>query len=129
MDRTLASRHQLFVTRTHTRIRPRRQHRAMRTALSVGAVGAGLLLSACTTTTYNCSNSTCEVSLRGEGASSDLGGERDTVTLVAVDDGVATIELAGQRGSCSSGETIEIGQASVECTEVASDGVDLTITG
>lgn len=97
--------------------------------LSVGAVTAGLLLSGCTTVTYNCENARCEVSLRGEGASSDLGGERATVTLVSVEDGVATLDLGGQRGSCTAGETIDIGPASVECTVVDGDGVDLIING
>lgn len=140
MDRKVASRHRRCFaigvrnqpptgTRTRALTGTRQRRRNTAAALSVGAVGAGLLLSACTTVTYNCSNSTCEVSLRGEGASSDLGGDRFAVSLVSVDDGVATIDLAGEQGSCSSGETIDLAQASVECTEVSSDGVDLTIIG
>jgi len=40
----------------------RRSHRAGVAAFSLGA---GLLLSACTTSSYNCTNSGCDVSLRG----------------------------------------------------------------
>jgi len=41
--------------------------------------------------------------------------------------GVATIAYDGQQGSCSSGETIELGSASVECTEVGDGSADLII--
>jgi hypothetical protein len=51
----------------------------------------------------------------------------DTVQLVSSAAGVATIAYDGQQGSCSSGETIELGSASVECTEVGDGSVDLII--
>ena len=104
----------------------RRSHRAGVAAFSLGA---GLLLSACTTSSYNCTNSGCDVSLRGNGSSTDFGQDGGaTVQLVSSADGVATIAYDGQQGSCSSGETIGLGQASVECTEVGDGSVDLIIS-
>ena len=95
----------------------RRSHRAGVAAFSLGA---GLLLSACTTSSYNCTNSGCDVSLRGTAPrpiSARTVAPQSSWCRSA--DGVATIAYDGQQGSCSSGETIGLGQASVECTEVA----------
>ena len=47
--------------------------------------------------------------------------------LVSSADGEATIAYDGEQGSCSSGETIELGSASVECTEVGDGSADLII--
>jgi len=65
----------------------------------------------------------------GNGSSTDFGQDGGaTVQLVSSADGVATIAYDGQQGSCSSGETIGLGQASVECTEVGDGSVDLIIS-
>lgn len=91
--------------------------------------GAALAIAGCTTTTYNCSGSTCEVTLSGPGASTELGDGGPSITLVSIQDGRATIELAGDEGSCAEGDTIELAGSSVECTAVQEDSVELTIAG
>ncbi|MGI8793037.1 MAG: hypothetical protein ACR2H3_07665 [Acidimicrobiales bacterium] len=88
-----------------------------------------ILLAGCTTASYQCSNSTCEVTLSGEGATTDLGVEGRPITLVSVTVGVAVLDFGGDRGSCSVGDTVELSGASVECTEVGDNAVQLTITG
>lgn len=111
-----------------TRQASAQRRRSRRAGVAAFSLGAGLLLSACTTSSYNCTNSVCDVSLRGNGSSTDFGQDGgDTVQLVSSAAGVATIAYDGQQGSCSSGETIELGSASVECTEVVDGSVDLII--
>ncbi len=100
-----------------------------RTVFAVVLMALYVLLVGCTTTSYQCSNSTCEVTLQGEGATTDLGVEGRPITLVSVTAGVAVLEVGGQRGFCLAGETVELSGASVECTEVGDDAVHLTITG
>jgi len=105
------------------------RRRTLRAGVAAFSLGAGLLLSACTTSSYNCTNSICDVSLRGNGSSTDFGQDGGiTVQLVSSADGEATIAYDGEQGSCSSGETIELGTASVECTEVGDGSVDLIIS-
>lgn len=82
-----------------------------------------------TSTSSNCSGLTCEVTLSGEGASTELGAAETPIKLVAIEDGQATIELGDAQGSCSAGETIELAESSVECTNVDDDSVQLTVTG
>jgi len=65
--------------------------------------------------------------LNGAGSSTELGSGGSTVTLVSAENGVATIELAGVEGSCTAGETIELAELSVECTEVGDDSVELIV--
>ena len=105
------------------------RRRTLRAGVAAFSLGAGLLLSSCTTSSYNCTNSICDVSLRGNGSSTDFGQDGGiTVQLVSSADGEATIAYDGEQGSCSSGETIELGTASVECTEVGDGSVDLIIS-
>lgn len=99
-----------------------------RIGLAAASVFAGVLITACTTTSYSCSGSRCEVTLSGNGASTELGPYGEPITLLSVDNGVATISLAGAAGSCSAGDTIELAGASVECTAVGSNDVALIVT-
>jgi len=102
--------------------------RRTRVGLAAASVFAGVLITACTTTSYSCSASRCEVTLSGNGASTELGPYGEPITLLSVDDGVATIELAGAEGSCSAGDTIELAGASVQCTSVGSNDVEMIVT-
>ncbi len=88
-----------------------------------------LAASGCSVTSHvtHCENGTCTVNLNGAGSSSELGSSGSTVTLVSAGDGVATIELDGAQGSCSAGETIELADHSVECTEVGDNSVQLIV--
>jgi len=67
--------------------------------------------------------------LTGAGASTDLGSGGSTITLVSVDSGVATFELAGEDARCAGGETVEVAELTVECTKVGNDSVELIVKG
>ena len=62
-----------------TRRASAQRRRSRRAGVAAFSLGAGLLLSACTTSSYNCTNSVCDVSLRGNGSSTDSA--RTVVTL------------------------------------------------
>ena len=71
-----------------------------------------------------CSGSSCVVTLSGDGTEVDVLGT--TVTLGQVQDGRATVGIAGQEVSCSEGESVSAGPLSLECTTVTQDSVTMT---
>lgn len=111
----------------------------VRTALTAVAATTFALvgLTACTSTSYSCSNGSCSVTLSGAGASTDLdantfggGGSGDiTVALDGVDGGTATFSIGGSEGSCASGESLSVDNLQVTCTEVGEDELTMEITG
>jgi len=97
------------------------------TAVLVGLTG-------CTSTTYSCSNGSCSITLKGEGASTELdplslglSTSGDVVfTLESADEGAATFSVDGTRNECGTGETVMIDQLSVTCTEITEGTLKLT---
>jgi hypothetical protein len=101
------------------------------TRTAAGLLAGGLALGAlggCTFTSngVSCSTSSCTVTLNGEGAEVDVFG--NTVTLGSVQDGRASLDVAGTSVSCAEGESVAAGPLSVECTSVTADAVELTAT-
>ncbi|WP_434081294.1 hypothetical protein [Sanguibacter sp. Z1732] len=70
-------------------------------AALVVALGAGTLVSACTTTQYNCQNSACTITLSGSGASTEPAGY--TVELQGSDGQSADFSINGQAATCTEG--------------------------
>jgi hypothetical protein len=77
-----------------------------------------------TENSVDCSLSECTVTLAGDGAEVEVLG--NTVSLGSVQDGRATIGVAGNEFSCSQGESISAGPLSIECTTVTPQGIALT---
>ncbi|MGY1726142.1 hypothetical protein ACI79J_04150 [Geodermatophilus sp. SYSU D01062] len=73
---------------------------------------------------FSCSGSTCTITLDGEGSEVEVLGT--TVTLGSVQDGRASISVAGASVSCGEGESVNAGSLSLECTSVSGDTVELT---
>ncbi|MCZ2827153.1 MULTISPECIES: hypothetical protein [unclassified Modestobacter] len=73
-----------------------------------------------------CSGSSCVVTLSGDGTEVEVLGQ--TVTLGQVENGEATVGIAGQEVSCSEGETVSAGPLSLECTTVTPENVVMTAT-
>lgn len=73
-----------------------------------------------------CSGSSCVVTLSGDGTEVDVLGT--TVTLGQVQDGRATVGIAGQEVSCSEGESVSAGPLNLECTTVTPENVVMTAT-
>jgi len=91
-------------------------------------VAAALLLplSACSFTAngVTCSSGSCTVTLTGEGAEADILGT--TLTFGGVQDGRASLSVAGASVSCGEGEAVAAGPLELECTSVQDDSVELT---
>ena len=89
--------------------------------------GALLLpLSACSFTAngVSCSSGSCTVTLKGEGAEADILGT--TLSFGGVQDGRASLSVAGASVSCGEGEAVTAGPLELECTSVTDDAVELT---
>ena len=102
---------------------------SLTTRAAAGLLAGGLALGAlggCTFTSngVTCSTSSCTVTLNGAGAEVEVFG--NTVTLGSVQDGRATLEVAGASVSCAEGESVAAGPLSVECTSVTAEAVELT---
>lgn len=109
--------------------------RASRLALSAVALGAALIgLSGCTSTSYSCSDGSCSITLKGEGASTEIDPLSLGLTtsgevifeLEQANEGAATFAVDGTRNECATGETILVGQVSVTCTEITEGTLKLT---
>ncbi|MCW2701198.1 MAG: hypothetical protein JWQ45_2733 [Blastococcus sp.] len=72
----------------------------------------------------SCSGSTCTVTLSGNGAEAEILGT--TLTLGGVENGKASLSVAGASVSCGEGETVTAGPLSLECSSVTDDSVKLS---
>jgi hypothetical protein len=96
---------------------------------TAGLLAGGLALAAltgCTFTSNNvsCSGSSCSVTLSGEGAEAEILGT--TLSFDGVQDGRASLSVAGAGVSCAEGESVTAGSLELECTTVTDDSVELT---
>ena len=96
---------------------------------AAGLLAGGVALAAltgCTVTSDNlsCSGSSCTVTLTGDGAEVEILGT--TVSLGSVEDGRASLSVAGASVSCAEGESVSAGSLALECTSVTEDSVQLT---
>lgn len=101
--------------------------RARRAA--AGLLAGGLLLgplTACTFTSRNvsCSGSSCSVTLSGDGAEAEILGT--TLTFGGVQNGRASLGVAGANVSCAEGESVTAGPLQLQCTSITDDSVELT---
>ena len=110
-----------------------------RTALTAVAVTTltRIGLTGCTSTSYSCSGGSCAITLKGEGASTDIdplslglttSGEI-TFELVSIAGSDATFAIDGDESQCTAGEQVSVGELSVTCTEVADGALELTAAG
>jgi hypothetical protein len=100
-----------------------------RSRLAAGLLACGLglpVLAGCTFGSENlkCSPSSCTVVLEGTDAQVDVLGT--TLTFSGVQDGRASLGVAGASVSCAEGESVAAGPLDLECTSVADDRVELT---
>jgi hypothetical protein len=97
---------------------------------TAGLLAGGVALAAltgCTLTSNNvsCSSSgSCTVKLSGDGAEAEILGT--TLSLGKVEDGRASLSVAGASVSCAEGESVGAGSLQLECTSVTDDSVELT---
>lgn len=95
------------------------------------AILAGTLLvvplAGCSSSSYTCNSSGCNVSLSGKGADVEIS-DGVKVELHEATDGTARITL-GKAGevSCTQGQVIELNDAKVTCNEVGNNKVKLRI--
>jgi hypothetical protein len=101
--------------------------RAARIAAAVFAGAVALLpLTGCTLTSNNvsCSTSSCTATLSGDGAEAEILGT--TLSLGNVENGRASLSVAGASVSCAEGESVSAGSLQLECTSVTDESVELT---
>ena len=89
----------------------------------------GMALAALTGCTFSsdnvsCSGSSCTVTLSGDGAEAEILGT--TLSLGSVQDGRASLSVAGASVSCAEGESVTAGTLELQCTSVTEDSVELT---
>lgn len=75
-------------------------------------------------TGVDCTLSGCTATIQGADTEVEVLGT--TIRLGTIENGRATIGVAGQELSCSQGETVAAGPLSVECTTVTTDSVTLS---
>lgn len=103
--------------------------RSSRVLPSIAALLAAASLAACTTNSQVCSDGVCKISLSGEGASSKLGGDDgDTIELVSSDGKTAKIKIAGQEGSVTQGQVIDLNNGQIKVTEVKEGKLKVEVT-
>ncbi len=96
---------------------------------TAGLLAGGVALAAltgCSFTSDNvsCSGSSCSVTLSGDGAEAEILGT--TLSLGSVQDGRASLSVAGASVSCTEGESVTAGSLQLQCTSVTEDAVELT---
>jgi hypothetical protein len=97
--------------------------------LLCGLLAGGLLLAPLTACSFgsdnvSCSGSTCTVTLSGDGAKAEILGT--ALSFAGVENGKATLSVAGASVSCGEGETVSAGPLSLECSSVTDDSVKLS---
>lgn len=71
-----------------------------------------------------CSPSSCSITLSGDASEVDVLGT--TLSFGGVEDGRASITVAGVSVSCAEGESVSADPLQLECTSVTEDAVELT---
>src|SRR3712207_1582954 len=96
---------------------------------AAGLLAGGLALVALTGCSFSsdnvsCSGSSCSVTLSGNGAEAEILGT--TLSFDGVQDGRASLSVAGASVSCEEGENVTAGPLQLQCTSVTDDEVELT---
>jgi hypothetical protein len=101
------------------------RHTRVATALLAG----GLILAplaGCSFSSNNvsCTTSSCTATLSGDGAEAEILGTK--VTFGGIQDGRASLDVAGASVSCAEGESVGAGPLRIECTSVTDSAVEIT---
>lgn len=85
-------------------------------------------LAGCTFGSENvsCTTSSCTATLSGDGAEAEILNTK--VTFGGVQDGRASLGVAGASVSCAEGESVSAGPLQIECTSVTDTAVEITAT-
>jgi hypothetical protein len=99
--------------------------------LAAGLLAGGLVLAPLAGCTFgsesvSCTPSSCTATLSGDGAEVDILGTK--VTFGGVQDGRASLGVAGASVSCAEGESVGAGPLQIECTSVTDTAVEITAT-
>jgi hypothetical protein len=99
--------------------------------LAAGLLAGGLALTPLAGCSFgsdnlSCTTSSCTATLSGDGAEVEILGT--TVTFGGVQDGRASLGVAGASVSCAEGESVAAGPLQIECTSVTDTAVELTAT-
>ncbi len=93
---------------------------------TVVVVLAVALSGGCSSTDYSCSNGECEVSLSGDGATTEVD-DNVEVVLVEADDDSADLSVAGRSVTCAEGQSVDVSGIGVTCDAVGDGEIELTL--
>ena len=99
--------------------------------LAAGLLAGGLVLAPLAGCSFgsdnvSCTTSSCTATLSGNGAKAEILGQ--TVTFGGIQDGRASLSVAGASVSCAEGESVGAGPLQLECTSVTDNAVEVTAT-
>jgi hypothetical protein len=104
-------------------------------ALVASAALVVVSLTACNTSTATCTNGSCDVTLGGKGSSITLKTNQVRapygsviVVFEGASGGSATLNIHGQTGTCTQGQSIALAQLSITCASVKDAEVKFTVT-
>lgn len=87
---------------------------------------AALALTACSSisSATGCSGTTCTVTLNGTGSSVDVLGQH--LSLADLQDGRATVSVAGHSLTCTEGQAVDAGPLTLTCSDITPHSVELS---
>src|SRR4051794_4387551 len=78
------------------------------------------------TSVASCSETSCSVTLAGNGSSVDVFGA--TISFRTIQDGQATLRVGDQDVSCRQGQMVSVGSLWIECAAVTDNRVEFTVS-
>ncbi|MFC7303947.1 hypothetical protein ACFQVC_06930 [Streptomyces monticola] len=99
---------------------------ALTGALLAGALVGGCVSKSDTSSSTDCDNDTCKVTLSGSGAAADdVFGHKLSVSDVT--DDAATVHVGSDKGSAREGQSVEVGSYRVQVVDAASKDHQVTV--
>lgn len=102
--------------------------RSRRSRLTTAALAGGLVLAplgACSLSSdsVSCSGTSCTLTLSGTGATAKVLGYQ--LAFAGTEGGKASLSLGDRSVSCTSGQSVDAGPLTLQCSKVTSDSVEL----
>ena len=91
-----------------------------------GGNGVGAAAGSAAISVASCSGTSCSVTLGGNGSKVEVFGA--TISLRGLQDGQAALRVGDQDVFCRPGQRISLGSLRLECTAIAADSVEFTVS-
>jgi len=91
-----------------------------------GGNGGGAATGSAAISVASCSGTSCSVTLGGNGSKVEVFGAK--ISLRGLQDGQAALRVGDQDVFCRPGQRISLGSLRLECTAIAADSVEFTVS-